>query len=191
MRLASYETDKTQTLYRDEINQEYLSTILFAQRSGLGCLPEHLGLHKTEFATLIKLRFCEAQDEVILTRNSEQAIIRQELLELRQEEWQELYQLLSENKRGQDPSEDWLAKIIAAACLGSDHLWRDLGLQDRKSLGKLIHANFPSLAQKNTGNMRWKKFFYRQLCEAGGHFICRSPTCEICPTFEECFGDEL
>ena len=172
-------------------NQQYLIEILTAQRSGDGCLPLHLGLNEFEFKQLANRHFkglkqC-VSDVEIFSENNE---IRQELLDLRQTEWQDLVNLLNNFAKGADLSEHWLAQIIAAGCMGSDHLWRDLGLPDRHSLRELFMDNFPALADKNTGDMRWKKFLYRQLCEQGGHFICRSPSCDACPTYNDCFGDE-
>ena len=34
--------------------------------------------------------------------------------------------------------------------------------------------NFPQLARRNTQDMRWKKFLYKQLCEQDGGYVCRS-----------------
>ena len=84
-----------------------------------------------------------------------------------------------------------MAPIVAAACLGGDHLWRDLGLASRQQLRELLQHNFPQLAQRNVNDMRWKKFFYKQLCEQDGGYVCRSPSCEQCPTHHDCFGEEL
>ncbi|SMF27859.1 nitrogen fixation protein NifQ [Alteromonadaceae bacterium Bs31] len=172
-------------------NQRCLSIILLAQRSGLGCLPKLLGLNAKEFGQLLHSRFRSLKGLIDTAAESKQSLIRQELLDLRRDEWLDLVKLLEQYRRGEDVSEQWLTKIIAAACLGSDHLWRDLGLPDRLSLGELMKDNFPDLAKKNSGDMRWKKFLYRQLCELGGHFVCRSPSCETCPTYDECFGEEV
>lgn len=84
----------------------------------------------------------------------------------------------------------WMAEIIAAGCMGSDHLWQDLGLWNRAELSRLMEQNFPSLAQRNTGDMKWKRFLYKQLCEAEGIYSCRSPSCEVCVDYHACFGPE-
>jgi len=77
--------------------------------------------------------------------------------------------------------------VIAHSCLGYNHLWADLGLSDRDVLNEMIHYYFPKLHQLNQNNMRWKRFFYRQLCESEGDYICRSPSCEHCVSYNECF----
>lgn len=83
-----------------------------------------------------------------------------------------------------------LARVVAQACLGENHLWQDLALPHRQALSDLLRENFPALCEKNTGNMRWKKFFYRQLCERAEIRACRSPSCGVCSDYNSCFGDE-
>jgi nitrogen fixation protein NifQ len=83
-----------------------------------------------------------------------------------------------------------LAACVARACLGDDHLWHDLGLPKREVLSDLLHEHFPLLARRNTHNMRWKKFFYLQLCEQVGVRACRAPSCGVCVNHGECFGSE-
>ena len=83
-----------------------------------------------------------------------------------------------------------MADIVTAGCLGSDHLWQDLGLWNRAQLTGLMRENFAPLAKRNDKDMKWKKFLYRQLCEAEGVAICRSPSCEICVDYAVCFGSE-
>ncbi|TAN48627.1 MAG: nitrogen fixation protein NifQ [Methylococcaceae bacterium] len=84
----------------------------------------------------------------------------------------------------------WIAGILVAGCLGDDHLWQDLGLWSRVELSGLIAHNFPTLAAKNTQDMKWKKFLYKQLCEAEGIRACRAPSCEVCVDYRVCFGPE-
>lgn len=82
-----------------------------------------------------------------------------------------------------------LARVVAQACLGENHLWQDLALPHREALSDLLRENFPALHAKNTGNMRWKKFFYRQLCEHAEIRVCRSPSCGVCSDYGLCFSD--
>ncbi|RUW34620.1 MULTISPECIES: nitrogen fixation protein NifQ [unclassified Mesorhizobium] len=83
-----------------------------------------------------------------------------------------------------------LAKIIARRAMRNDHLWQDLGLFDRAELSRLLATHFPLLAAGNTKNMKWKKYFYRKLCEAEGFSLCTTPSCRECTDFESCFGTE-
>lgn len=84
----------------------------------------------------------------------------------------------------------WLASIIARRALEPNHLWQDLGLRDRGELNRLLATHFPTLAAGNTSNMKWKKYFYRQLCAEEGFVLCSAPSCAACLDFDACFGDE-
>ncbi|QWA13538.1 nitrogen fixation protein NifQ [Sodalis ligni] len=84
-----------------------------------------------------------------------------------------------------------LNQLIARGSLGFSHLWQDLGLSSREELRELMTDCFPELVRMNHRNMRWKKFFYRQLCLAdSGEINCRSPSCEQCIEQESCFAPE-
>ncbi len=83
-----------------------------------------------------------------------------------------------------------LPRVIARRALRPDHLWQDLGLFDRGELNRLLARHFPTLHAGNTGNMRWKKYFYRRLCEAEGFSLCTAPSCSVCTDFTSCFGEE-
>lgn len=98
--------------------------------------------------------------------------------------------LLVQNYAVDGPVGPWLASIVARRALEPNHLWEDLGLAARADLSKLLLRHFGALAGKNTRNMRWKKFLYRSLCEAEGFSMCPSPTCDACPEFDICYGDE-
>lgn len=83
-----------------------------------------------------------------------------------------------------------VAGLVALACLGDNHLWQDLQLANRGELGVLLRRWFPSLSAKNTGDMKWKKFFYKQLCERAEIHACRAPSCAVCSDRVQCFGPE-
>lgn len=89
-----------------------------------------------------------------------------------------------------DEESRWLAHAVATACMADNHLWQDLGLPNRLALSWLIKHHFTSLAERNTGDMKWKKFFYRQLCERADLHVCRSPSCGVCDDHLLCFGGE-
>jgi nitrogen fixation protein NifQ len=106
------------------------------------------------------------------------------------DEIDELVRLMLIDKAGDSPSEVWMGHVIAAGCMASDHLWRDLGLWSRKDLSALMRRNFPLLAARNVKDMKWKRFLYKQLCEAEGIYTCRAPSCEACSDYHVCFGPE-
>jgi nitrogen fixation protein NifQ len=83
-----------------------------------------------------------------------------------------------------------VAYALACASLGDNHLWQDLHLPSRQELTGLIARWFPEMAARNSNNMKWKKFFYRQLCEREEVLICKSPSCAVCTDYRACFGAE-
>lgn len=83
-----------------------------------------------------------------------------------------------------------LATLIARRAMKPDHLWQDLGLFDRSELNRLLARHFPTHHAGNTANMKWKKYFYRKLCEAEGFVLCTAPSCSVCGDFAACFGAE-
>ncbi|MCX7161517.1 MAG: nitrogen fixation protein NifQ [Rhodocyclales bacterium] len=72
---------------------------------------------------------------------------------------------------------------------------RPSGVLRLEGLIRIRHRAFAApvgrqLPHKNSGDMKWKKFFYRQLCEAAGVLICKSPSCANCCDYSHCFGAE-
>ncbi len=106
------------------------------------------------------------------------------------EEEAQLHDLLSRFKANDSPLCGWIVSIVARRAMSPRHLWQDLGLLERGELTRLMNEWFPALAAANVDNMKWKKFFYRQLCELEGFSLCASPTCRECGDFDHCFGAE-
>lgn len=182
----------------DRHGAELLAKLLRGQRSGKGVLPFFLGLQPLELIYVVQ-RYLAGEfraADVVQTQHGaddtawQRGELRQQLLDLRRDEWNDLMELLLRHCAGGHPLDAIMAKIVAAACLGGDHLWRDLGLDSRSELSDLMNLFFPQLAQKNDRDMKWKKFFYKQLCEREGSYVCRAPSCEECAAFEDCFGEE-
>lgn len=146
-----------------------------------GSLPRALGLSSDAMARLIARH---APDRAVLLDGigddtGEEAI-----------EEADLRALLLDHRAGRGEEEEWLAAIVARRSLQPNHLWQDMGFADRTELNAMFRRHFPSLAALNAGDMKWKKFFYRQLCEREGLLLCKSPNCEICDDVEVCFGEE-
>lgn len=188
----------TVVLGRDEALRQgraWIALLLERQRMGEGCLPLWLGLAPLEFLQLVNKHFPEQREWLFPDENHppkglEMGRLRQQLLELRRDEWLELRDLLLAGRSGYSELEIGMANIVAAGCLGGDHLWRDLGLPSRADLRELLMLNFQPLASANHADMKWKKFFYKQLCEQEGGYVCRAPSCEECKAYDDCFGSE-
>ncbi len=163
-------------------NDDLFARMLASQTTGMGVLSAGLGVGAEAYATLLVRHFPHSD-----YRDLAQPMAGQEP---RMEERQALIDLMLEHRAGLDRSEIWMAYIVAAACMGGDHLWQDLGLWSRVDLSRLMTENFPLLAAKNVKDMKWKKFLYKQLCEREGVYVCRSPSCEVCADYNVCFGPE-
>jgi len=101
----------------------------------------------------------------------------------------DLYQLLREHRSSDSEQNDWLARALAVACTGEDHLWQDLGLRARTELSQLIRTHFTTLFYENSQNQRWKKFFYKKLCDRSEAQLCKAPSCGECSDYGLCFGE--
>lgn len=147
-------------------------------------LPRPLGLPEEAFAALLRRYFPHADDATDWRTPSSGCAA------LRVEEYDDLVALLYEHRSGDGDETVWLASAVAAACLGDDHLWQDLGLASRDELSGLLRTHFGALYAKNGGNMKWKKFFYQQLCERAEVRACAAPSCAVCHDYAQCFGPE-
>jgi nitrogen fixation protein NifQ len=164
-------------------NDDVLACILSTWQSGGGALPQYLGLQEEDYFRMLVFHFPGLNHASLIQHGDKHDAARQDEID-------EVVKLLIGGRAGNSPSEEWLAVIVAMACQGQDHLWQDLGVWSRNDLSGLLNLNFPALAQQNTRNMKWKKFIYKQLCVAEGIYTCRSPSCEVCVDYNDCFGPE-
>ena len=163
-------------------NAIWLAQIIASWRMGESVLPDKLGLTDVQFKQL--------QQRFVGYNLAADARSGKSLDFSRMLEKQDLEQLLRKFAATSNEETEWLIAIIVAACLGSDHLWHDLGLWSRKDLSAMLQHNFPEMAARNSKDMKWKKFLYKQLCEAEGLYLCRAPSCEVCKDYPACFGPE-
>lgn len=91
---------------------------------------------------------------------------------------------------GSAPETHEITETIAQARLGDNHLWQALLFNARAELSALMRHWFPTLVAKNHGDMKWKKFLCKQLCEHEELFICKTPSCAVCCDRPVCFGPE-
>ena len=163
-------------------DRHVLASILAVAAMENGAVAEQAGLAAADFASLMAQWFPAAcgmgvvwQAQGTEADDEEIAMVRDLLLAHRS----------SEGNAGR-----WLAAMIARRSMEPNHLWEDLGLRDRSELTRLLARHFGPIAVRNTRNMRWKRFFYRMLCEDDGLVMCSTPVCTNCNDFDLCFGDE-
>src|SRR5512135_2463932 len=109
----------------------------------------------------------------------------------RMDEYEDLVALLLDHKSSMGSATADVAFWVAASCLGDNHLWQDMRLNSRDELSDIMRTHFRPLFEKNTRDMKWKKFFYKQICEREGFRLCKSPSCGVCVDYDKCFGPEL
>lgn len=163
-------------------DRHVLACILAAGVMEGGLLSEKVGLSGDDLTALLKQNFPPVRikgDDFLLgsqrNDNDEVTMLRDLLLAQRS----------TEGDTGR-----WLAAMIARRVMEPNHLWADLGLRNRGELLRLLKRHFWPLARRNVNNMRWKRFFYRRLCEDEGLILCTTPVCTECKDFNHCFGDE-
>ncbi|MEZ5628835.1 MAG: nitrogen fixation protein NifQ [Rhodocyclaceae bacterium] len=159
-------------------NRPLLASMIAGQAAGQGCLPAHLGLGPARFSELLARLF----------PGTPVFLVRREIEEI--PELDDLRKLLLDHRAHPGVSAEWMADIVATACAGRDHLWQDLGLANRDELSRLMRLNFKPLADQNVGDMKWKKFLYKQFCAAEGIYVCPAPSCGECADHPKCFGPE-
>jgi len=164
-------------------NHEWLVCITASWCAGQSVLPDYMGLEPDQFNKLKNNYF---QDSFLpelapsgIYNDFDRMLERDDLINL-----------LTRYSKANTLEINWVIGIIVAGCLGNDHLWQDLGLWYRSQLTALLHFNFPELAAKNSMDMKWKKFLYKQLCEEEGLYVCRAPSCNVCIDYAKCYGPE-
>ena len=165
-------------------NAEWLCRMLSSWSVGLGALPDRLGLEAEDFRGLQNEFFHSLEIPAV-------APSRRQVDFSRMLERDDLIRYLQTRSAYPERAETgWITSLLVVGCLGDDHLWQDLGLWSRQDLSALIAYNFPQVAAANVGDMKWKKFLYKQLCDAEGIYVCRAPSCEVCVDYPRCFGKE-
>lgn len=164
-------------------NHEWLACIVASWCAGASALPDYLGLEPLQFNELVGHFFpdCDVPEQA-------PSGIRPDFSRMLERD--DLVNLLKQYSQAYTFENNCIISIIVAGCLGSDHLWQDLGLWSRGQLSDMLGYNFPGLAAKNDKDMKWKKFLYKQLCEAEGLYLCRAPSCDVCADYAKCYGPE-
>ncbi|WP_333875521.1 nitrogen fixation protein NifQ [Methylobacter sp.] len=165
-------------------NHEWLACMMASWCAGQGVLPDYMGLEREQFNDLTNHLFPGSS---IIPAHAPSG---SKLDFSRMLEKDDLVNLLKQFSNPDIIEIDWVIGVIVAGSLGSDHLWQDLGLWSRSQLSAMLLYNFPELAVKNDKDMKWKKFLYKQLCEAEGLYLCRVPSCEVCADYSKCYGSE-
>ncbi len=166
-----------------------LASVLASLWMGRGAMPPRLGLRAWEFRALLRRRFPG------LPQPQDWPVPRRFLVVRRDDggvaaELADLSALMLPARADLSPETRLLTRVLAVGCLGFGHMWRDMGFASRAELRVLLSAVVPRLARRNVADMKWKKFLYRELCKSEAGYVCRSPTCDACAAYDDCFGAE-
>lgn len=176
-----------------KVNHSYYWCLLFdGFFNGRSRLPHYMGLSKTEYERL-RSQFAPSHEPEPVMDQMRQRLtldVFSDLVLSREEERDDLFCLLLAHLDKEVAHGREMAKAIAAGCIAPNHLWETLGLPEREALSQIIALYFPKLFVKNNLNMRWKRFFYKQLCDQDGDYVCKAPNCLQCRSFKTCFADE-
>ena len=163
-----------------DFDAHVLAAIIAAAAMEDGSLSQRVGLSEDDLNELVGQWFPRA--ELGLSGKAVPAPPDDELAMVRD--------LLLTNRSTQGETGRWLAHMVARRSMEPSHLWEDLGLRNRDELSRMLKRHFAPLAERNTRGMRWKRFFYRLLCEDEGFVMCATPVCTDCCDFDNCFGAE-
>jgi len=159
-----------------------LAHALREQAAGLGPATALLGLSGAELAALAARWLPGADlagiDSAGTTRPAPLRDVEQQAIEV----------LVLWRAGAAGPEVRWLAAILARRSMETRHLWEDLGLPARPALTQMIARFLPGLAAANAHNMRWKKFFARQICSDAAFALCPAPICDACDERHICFA---
>lgn len=171
----------------DLLTQAFATTVVNALSQGRPP-AQQFGLSETQFGCLVERYFPGAGRDLFVL--AEICDDNTPCPAFREDEIQDLAALLLEHRANDRDETHWLAYAIATGCMGGNHLWQDMGLTGRQALSHLLKQNFTALHDQNTGNMKWKKFFYKQLCNRAEVNLCKAPSCQVCGDYKNCFGPE-
>jgi len=180
--LTGYDPAEADISHDDDFDRHVLASILAAAVMDGGPFAERAGLAELELNELLAQRFPSAEVRAFSWNSASDPIGDDETIMVRD--------LLLAQRSTDGEVGRWLAAMVARRAMEPNHLWEDLGLRERAELSRLLMRHFAPLAARNTRNMRWKRFFYRMLCEDDGFVMCTTPVCTQCNDFDLCFGEE-
>jgi nitrogen fixation protein NifQ len=171
----------------DDLARVFASVIQAVSKGNIKPPNLGMGLPLNKFIELLDTYFPGSSHEICGEHFQEAYTGHQSPLE---SEFIDMVGLFLEHRNFDAEYNVWLAYAIASGCMGSDHLYHDMGLPDRRTLSGLLERYFTTLFQKNVNNMKWKKFFYKQLCDRAEVMMCPARNCQSCADYKNCFSPE-
>ena len=170
----------------DELTMVFALVIQAIARGNIKPPSPGMGLSCVAFTELLDNYFPGASCEIVDDRFRESY----STADLLASEFEDIVEILLDHRSCDDRNVEWLAYAVASGCMGSDHLYHDMGLPNRQALSALLERHFTALYLKNVHNMKWKKFFYKQLCDRAEIIMCPARNCQSCIDYKNCFATE-
>lgn len=161
----------------------YLASMLASLVAGSGAMPRYLGLARDDFDGLLAHHFPGIDPQQFHHYGKPVPAERDD-------EMADLRALFIAHLAPGEAHGGWHVTLLLVGCMAQNHLWQDMGFRSRNELRGYLTAIVPALVAKNTQDMKWKKFFYKQLCNQAGIYTCRAPSCAVCSDYASCFGPE-
>lgn len=79
-----------------------------------------------------------------------------------------------------DVAKNNVVPFVAANSIKMNHMYEDIGFQNRKQMGRFMTLHFPKLAKLKPVDKLWKKHIYDLIGKV-------APACATCPDQEGCF----
>lgn len=171
----------------DSLTRAFAGVIQAAEKGDIQPPNLGMGLTRDKFVELLECYFPGSSREICVDSFQETYA---DYVSPLASEFDDMVALLLEHRSDDAEYNEWLAYAVASGCMGSDHLYQDMGLPDRHTLSSLLERNFTALYLKNVNNMKWKKFFYKQLCDRAEVTMCPARNCQSCIDYHNCFGPE-
>jgi nitrogen fixation protein NifQ len=173
----------------DVLAQTFARVIVASARGKLAAPGIGMGLDRMRFGALVACYFPGAEVQ-LFGASCDPASPCADCTPVPSDEFDDLVQLLLDHRSDEAEQTEWLAYAVASGCMGGDHLYQDMGLPNRQALSDLMARHFGTLMAKNSANMKWKKFLYKQLCDRAEVRACSAPSCQVCSDYQACFGPE-
>ena len=168
----------------DVLTRAFAGVIQAASKGEIQPPNPGMGLARDEFAELLECYFPGSSVEICGADFQDASVDGASLL---LGEFDDLVELLLDHRASDADYNEWLAYAVASGCMGSNHLYQDMGLPDRHALSALLEHYFTTLYLKNVNDMKWKKFFYKQLCDRAEVTMCPARSCQSCVDYRNCF----
>ena len=142
------------------------------------------------FATTLGMRcdeFSKLPPEDLIDMASQSALRSDSLASGLPDLFVPLVEMLWEHQSCDDKYSRLIAHAIACGCFGQRHLWQDLGLSGKEETSELLARRFYRLYIRNVGNLRWKRFIFRELGLRFGISELLPPGCRDCEDYQFCF----